>query len=310
MSRETSDFMVSLGHLVGAPLLATIKADFLAAKRSARYIEHYGFEKGPGVPPSAADRELGRLKMVVFEYDQADPGGKRVRQRIKLPKLSLIPLPLLQVKDADFRFDIRVTPPPPEKVPTSYLPLDPEQEISDLTEPERFRWMGTLAPAAPLQEEKGAFSPYLQANMRFNIKAQQADLPEGILKLLNLMGNAETVESSPSLTTDKQRLILVRRQAERVVVTARRPDGLPDPGKTVALALFGEAANDVEVRVEGQPLRGCCFQVAENGQATLELSLKGPAEPPPGSALMRLMLEGPHCVTTDVGIRVEAFRGP
>lgn len=45
--------------------------------------------------------------MLTFLFTQSDVNGQS-RQEVRIPLLSLVPQPLLQVKEADFDFDIQI----------------------------------------------------------------------------------------------------------------------------------------------------------------------------------------------------------
>ena len=47
------------------------------------------------------------MRTLDFTYQTQDVGGPHI-QRISIPLLTLVPLPLLQVKEADFDFDIQI----------------------------------------------------------------------------------------------------------------------------------------------------------------------------------------------------------
>ncbi|WP_255490981.1 DUF2589 domain-containing protein [Dysgonomonas sp. 520] len=46
--------------------------------------------------------------MLTFSYDISDNIGDSHKQTVSIPLLTLVTLPLLQVKEADFEFDIHI----------------------------------------------------------------------------------------------------------------------------------------------------------------------------------------------------------
>ena len=135
-----------LKKIIAAPLVATVQADVYAAIAFVKFIEKYGFEKNSTITKTLIEKgfdavadnsngtsQLGKLKMVTFYYDyEVIEDGKPVVRivRVTIPFLSLVPLPLLQVNDAEYRFDIRITgiydssvgiPPPPDGEAPSIL---------------------------------------------------------------------------------------------------------------------------------------------------------------------------------------------
>lgn len=176
----TSGQVMDLQQLIAAPLLATVDADSMAARRYLDYLCSVAFE--------SYDRRTGRtgpLRMLRFSYMSRDASGGRPRQ-VAVPLLTLVPLPLLHVREADFDFDIHIM----DAVSTRE-----EEQFS-------FREGRTQAPVtegpggglriraslAPQQSgSRGAEAHRsLTANMKVHVRMGQAGMPGGLAKLLNL----------------------------------------------------------------------------------------------------------------------------
>lgn len=100
--KRTSSQIMELKDLISGPLAATIDADTIAARHYLSYLMELAFE--------SYDKEtgkVGKLRMLEFNYTSQDVSGGRLQQ-VKIPLLTLVPLPLLQVKEADFDFDIQI----------------------------------------------------------------------------------------------------------------------------------------------------------------------------------------------------------
>lgn len=177
--------VVDLGYLIAAPIIATVDADFMAAIKFVEYIERYGFVK----QAAATDENLGRLRMVQFTFPEVDSRGA-IRQRImRLPELSMIPLPLLQVDRAEYRFGVRVV--------TGERPVSPgglglADEPSMLPSPDTYRWKAMLAPPrrGPSAEAVPDVDPYIDANIEATVSVRQADIPAGISRMLALLASS------------------------------------------------------------------------------------------------------------------------
>ena len=220
MPAERSIDVAPLEALLTAPLHAVISADFSAARHFAAYLEEYGFEQGPAGPESADDDvasdaapgdggdalaahhardHLGRLRMVSFRYHEAGPGGVPQPVVVKLPWLSLVPLPLMQVQEADFRFGVRLlggVDAPDERRPLSVLRA-PGDGSPD-PDPRRLRWRAMMADRAPGEERGDTAAPHRQVNLEVNVRMRQSDVPAGITHLLALMGaSAQVVRPDP-----------------------------------------------------------------------------------------------------------------
>lgn len=176
----TSSQVMDLYQLIAAPLLATVDADSLAAQRYLDYLCTVAFE--------SYDRQSGRtgpLRMLRFSYACHDATGSRRRQ-VAIPLLSLVPLPLLHVQEAEFDFDIDI------------------MDAVSTREPERFsfkkgravspagdkpggglRIRASLAPQQSSGREAAA-QRSLTANMKVHVKMGQAGMPGGLSRLLNL----------------------------------------------------------------------------------------------------------------------------
>jgi hypothetical protein len=195
---ETDTHVTDLEHLFAAPLAAVLHADFMAARQFAEHLEAYGF-----VPPeprrdgAETDREhLGELRMVSFSFDQME-GPRPVRRVMRVPALSLIPLPLLQVRRAELTYGVRVLSARrrAEKKP---LRLLKERADAGLSEPAPYAWRAMLAAGDPSATTSSPRAPHLESNVHVKVEIAQADIPAGLNKLFALMGENVQVRSVES----------------------------------------------------------------------------------------------------------------
>lgn len=189
MENQSPLTVFNLQDLFSAPLQATIDADFEAARQFVRYIRRFGFQPSPQSAANKGD-DWGGLRMVAFGVER-DRNGFPNTEVIRIPTLSMIPLPLLEVREADFRFAVRIltrerVTSPPHGLFTGGEP--PEDD------PEAFRWR------AMLSEERGehgeirpSVNPQLAANMLVNVKVRRGDVPAGIASLIALMNENSQV---------------------------------------------------------------------------------------------------------------------
>ena len=91
---------IDFGTLVGAQLSALIEAEAEGAEKSSEYIENVGFEK-------QKDGTL-KLRMVTFEMPRRDVDGKVRKHTIQVPVLTLVPIPLLTIEEAELEFDLHI----------------------------------------------------------------------------------------------------------------------------------------------------------------------------------------------------------
>src|SRR5215471_5869357 len=186
-----------LYQLIGAPLLAVVQAEAQAAQTSAEYIQRVGFDAKPTKNPDTDQLQnagnvdlvrLGGMKMATFSVDRPDADGTLRKHDISLPVLSMFPIPLLQVKDAEFSFAVRVL---------TRVPLQSAEEEKkdvghdsnkDFLAPERVELKGMLAPHGSGGEKMS------EMNINVKIRMEQADMPAGLMKLMNLMEHSASAQ--------------------------------------------------------------------------------------------------------------------
>lgn len=153
-------------QLIGAPLVALIEAEAQAARASADFIQSVGFTRKDGQEGDA----IGHLRTVTFSYLKQDVNGKDVTEEIELPLLSLLPIPLLQIKDATLEFDLKVN-----EVVQEDDPIDKTRK--------RLVLKGRYSPP------RGATTSKTQSEATLKIKVNviQSDIPSGLTKLFQVM---------------------------------------------------------------------------------------------------------------------------
>jgi len=100
--QTTSSQVMELQQLIAGPLIATIEADSLSSQRYLDYLMKIAFESY-----DPATGKTGKLRMLTFSYKSRDINGERM-QSVHIPVVTMVPLPLLQVQEADFDFDIKI----------------------------------------------------------------------------------------------------------------------------------------------------------------------------------------------------------
>jgi len=197
-ARITDPEALHLFQILGAPMLAVIQAEAQAAQTSAEFIRRVGFQPrlgGSGDAAPADDHrtlqdggELGDLKMAEFRIDRPGADGTPQALNVSMPVLSLFPIPLLQVKDAQFDFDLKVT----TRVPLAErddMSKDPPADLSsDFLSPSRVELKGFLT--SPSKRNPGTASN--EANIKVRVRIEQSDLPAGLVHLMRIMGDSVT----------------------------------------------------------------------------------------------------------------------
>lgn len=190
---KVSSQVMELKDLISGPLVATIDADSISARRYLNYLLELAFE--------SYDREtgeVGKLRTLDFTYGTHDVGGARM-QRVSIPLLTLVPLPLLQVKEADFDFDIQIVDAVSSDKDATFSLKNGTSGDGD--NPEGVKLRVSMAAANAEGRVKSTTQQSLTANMKVKVRMEQADMPGGLSNLLHLTTNnlqMEEVEALPA----------------------------------------------------------------------------------------------------------------
>lgn len=191
---KVSSQVMELKDLISGPLVATIDADSISARRYLNYLLELAFE--------SYDREtgeVGKLRTLDFTYGTHDVGGARM-QRVSIPLLTLVPLPLLQVKEADFDFDIQIVDAVSSDKDATFSLKNGTSGDED-GNPEGVKLRVSMAAANAEGSVKSTTQQSLTANMKVKVRMEQADMPGGLSNLLHLTTNnlrMEEVEALPA----------------------------------------------------------------------------------------------------------------
>lgn len=192
--------ILPIEFLIAAPLEAVVKAQAMAAHTTAEFVNDVGFEQ---------DRDgTRRARMVDFEYThpRADPNnpGEVIDTpvRVRVPLLSMISIPNVQVDEASVDLHLRVH---------GHQPATEQPRVSgEIKETEALR-RESLATNLNLKADlQPRLLPTLQqrarlvgsvtgsqiaeqtASLKISIKIKQAVAPEGLAQILSLLGEATT----------------------------------------------------------------------------------------------------------------------
>lgn len=183
---------IDFGSLVGAQLSALIEAEAEGAEVSSEYIENVGFEK---------DEKTGtlRLRMVTFQMNRRDVDGKVRTHTIQVPVLTLVPIPLLTIEEAEMEFDMHI-----EEIIT-----EETKSEGDRTANRRAAAVARPSPARPSASEAlfnksklSSIKPRARlvtrlarttkedtktaADLSMKVKIAQSPFPVGIERLINI----------------------------------------------------------------------------------------------------------------------------
>ena len=175
-NNKVNGHIMSLQQLISAPLVATIDADAMSTERYMKHFMSLAFESYNPV-----DGSTGALRLISFNFTDSDASGG-AEKKVSVPLVSLVTLPLLQIKQADFDFDINIID-AVAAAPNEQFALN-RGEVESPGGKERDEGLNFRASLAP-QSGRGASSS-LQANMKIHVSMQQADMPSGLSQFLQL----------------------------------------------------------------------------------------------------------------------------
>lgn len=219
-----------LYQLIGAPLLAVVQAEAQAAQVSADFIRRIGFESSSEPPQAATNPDrvsgsggdsgslepapdanallqqgghLGSLKVANFSMNKTGPDGKFVAHDVHIPVLSLFPIPILQVKDAEFDFAFKIFEHEASNPDSDVSNGESKQEktanassvdVDDFLSSKRVELKAGLARSGQQQTS--------ESQIRIKIRMEQADIPSGLIKLLQMMDQGVASTPRPALAAD------------------------------------------------------------------------------------------------------------
>lgn len=172
--------VMELKDLISGPLIATIEADSISSRHYLNYLFELAFESY-----DKQTGKTGKLRTLTFTYMSNDVNGSR-KQRVSIPLLTLVPLPLLQVKEAEFDFDIQILHAMSQD---TFSLKDGTTNLS-----QGVKLQVSLAPSSTKDSSESHVKQSIAANMRVKVKMQQADMPGGLSNLLHLTTNNVMIE--------------------------------------------------------------------------------------------------------------------
>jgi len=188
-SISTSNSQVmELQQLIAGPLVSTIEADALSTKRYLDILQAIAFED-----EVKDGKTVGRkLRTLSFSYTETNADGHR-QKIVSIPLLTLVPLPLLQIQEADFDYDINILDAVSSGTVESFD--YGEGKIEQNNENRRpLRLRASLAPKSGSGSYSDKSEQQLSANMKVHVKMRQADMPAGLSNLLRLTAGNLQVE--------------------------------------------------------------------------------------------------------------------
>ena len=172
------DRYVELYEFISAPLNAILEAERMAHDHTLRFLKEYGI-----------DEKTGALKHFTFHYKQPGTGS---RVSVKIPILSLIPIPNLQIKEAEINFDLNLLY--EKKTESTEEQTDSATQKDNVSDRYKFR--------AAITNKSTESS---QTHMNVKIKMEQADIPNGLSRLFQIMDDGTSALAGPDKDPEKEK---------------------------------------------------------------------------------------------------------
>lgn len=195
------NFAHPLYQLIGAPLLALIQAESQAAQATAAFIEEIGFESTDSKDDSRTEGEsdkqsnsLGAMKMAKFSNHMQGPDGTINKMDIEVPVLSLVPIPALQIKDAELEFYVKILD-FSKSQKTSRLNKNKQvtaegADDHDFLSQNQMQLRASMGRGPSTNQQQSS----MESQVRIKINMTQADIPVGLSKLFNIMDQSITTK--------------------------------------------------------------------------------------------------------------------
>ena len=173
---ELQQEALSLSQLIGAPIHALVDAEAQSAMATARFIRSVGFEAPEGGRPG----DFGDLQMARFKRKRVLADDTEEAYEIEIPLLTLLPIPALQIREADLEYTVKIIQ--TETLPEQRRQLAQSLQLKDglpIDPPATMR-------AAYTSDTQRAGRRSVDMLLKMKVRIEQADMPAGLARLLNL----------------------------------------------------------------------------------------------------------------------------
>lgn len=185
--------------VIGGPLKAAIEAQAQAAQMTVEFITTVGFE-GDGNPffdtdgNSKAAPKLGPLRTVEFDYSNQEPDGTLRNAKLKVPLLTVVPIPFLRIDEMTVDFTAKIT----EVESSSQVDKNVVKQKRKLGLKYKSFWspvsVGFKASYSSKHSSTAATSSRYKTEYTVNVhvRAVQDDVPGGLSRVLDILEKSIT----------------------------------------------------------------------------------------------------------------------
>jgi hypothetical protein len=168
-----------ISELLGAPMAAIVQAEGIAARATAEFIKEVGFT---GISDSI-DGDYGRIRNVTFSYERINADGTTELAKLSVPLLTIIPIPSIQVAEAEIEFDLAMTQPESSPVPKD------DSRLGNFSSYKSVQLKAIFAKK-PNPSTNSPVTTTATSNMNVKIRLVQSELAVGMVQLLNILDSA------------------------------------------------------------------------------------------------------------------------
>ena len=183
-----------MGDLIGAPLQASCDAQLQLARATANFIKTVGFL--PAVTKDAQGNEVvdpdnvGDARVATFKFKRPvkNPDGTGAVEEVELdvPMLAIVKIPALQITSVDITFDMEVK--------SSFKEASSSDKSGKLSADMKVGW-GPFSLSVHVEGSVSAHQEQTRtsdssAKYHVEVKAEDAGMPEGLARVLDIMHSA------------------------------------------------------------------------------------------------------------------------
>lgn len=201
---------ISLGSIIGGALSAIVEAQSQAAHTTVNFINEVGFEGEQGkrkpvyvdfqyektlTPEEAKSEKESEGGSAGGTKDPAQAENLKQVTNLKVPLLTMVPIPYIRVDDATIDFNVKINS-VQETKSSSDLKYGGKTEANANYNGFRFK-TGIKLSASISNQKKSSTSDTVKRDYSLNVHvhAKQDDMPAGVERLLDLLSDASSVEN-------------------------------------------------------------------------------------------------------------------
>jgi len=178
--------------LIAGPISAIITAQSYSAHATCQYVLSLMDNSGSNVLSPKTLEIMTSSKVQVSENqdnnrndDSADSGVIEKKQLLSIPLLSLLPVPYISINEAEIGFNVDIINYEARKDTINYKILKDGKKIPFFTAPSKIH---------AIFASSGKSTNNTKSHISIKIKLKQQELPRGLEKYLQILGNSITVK--------------------------------------------------------------------------------------------------------------------